>query len=344
MEFIRIRMNKPKDTTQILQSLEKEFNIPSSKIITVSQINTYIEHKLTSDAKLINVYLIGEVSNFRKYPSGHIYFDLKDEYSIINSIIYNGNIEKLNYTPEEGKEILVLASVSVYKKSGKYQLNVVQAFPIGEGLLYAKFKKLKEKLEKKGMFDPKHKREIPLLPKCIGIATSIEGSAIRDILDSLTNRFPNVEIIISPTVVQGNIAPDSILNSIKTLNKIKEVDTIILGRGGGSIEDLDCFNNEEVAIAIFNSKKPIISAIGHEDDWTIADFVADKRAITPTHSAELAIANKHEEINKLNNMKTTLENIGEHYKTKTNAKKYKTAIIVIVVIVILYILWRLFLS
>lgn len=324
-----------------LTIIEKELNIPSSKILTVSQLNDYIEKILTNDQKLIALYLIGEVSNFRRFPSGHAYLDIKDEHTLVSCIIYNHNLKKMKYIPEEGKEVLLLASIIVYKKTGKYELSIQQAFPIGEGILSARFRKLKNKLEKKGMFDLKYKKEIPLLPRCIGIATSIDGSAIRDILDTIINRFPNINIIISPTTVQGKNAPESIINSINILNKIEEIDTIILGRGGGSLEDLDCFNDEKVADAIFNSKKPIISAVGHEDDWTISDFVADKRAITPTHSAHLVILNKKEAIDALINFKTRLENSREHYKIKTKVKTYKIIIIIAIILLIIYILWRL---
>ena len=318
-----------------LSYIEEELKIPKSKVISVSKLNDYIEERLTTDSKLIDVYLIGEVSNLRVFPSGHTYFNLKDEDSLVSCIIYAGNKRSLKYSPEDNKEVLVLASVSVYKKSGKYQLNVEQVFPIGEGLFHTRFRKLKERLEKKGMFDDKYKKDIPLLPKCIGIATSPTGAVIRDILDTLTNRFPNVNVIISPTIVQGENSPKSIINSIKELNKIKEVDTIILGRGGGSLEDLDCFNNEEVAKAIFKSKTPIISAIGHENDWTISDFVSDKRAITPTHSAELGIVNKKEEIENLNAIKLQLE-------TSSKSNMYRNILITILVLLILYGIRRLF--
>jgi len=330
-----------------LTYIEQELKVPRSKIITVSQFNDYIEQKLTSDSKLLNIYLIGETSNLRNFPSGHIYFDLKDKQALISCIIFKDNKIRLNYIPEDNKEILVLASVNVYKKSGRYQLIVEKVFPIGEGLFYAKFKKLKEKLKLEGMFEAKYKKEIPILPRCIGIAASTEGSAIRDILDTLTNRFSNVNVFISPTIVQGDKAPDSIINSIKILNKLNKVDTIILSRGGGSIEDLDCFNNENVAKAIFNSKKPVISAIGHEDDWTISDFVADKRAITPTHSAELAIVNKEEEINKFREIKKQLENLTEHYNIKSKVNVYKKSLIVMIIIILLIaciVIWRLFLT
>lgn len=324
--------------------IEQELKIPASKIITISQLNEYIEQKLTNDPKLLDIYLIGETSNLRSFPSGHTYFDLKDKEALVSCILFKSDKMRLKYVPEDNKEILVLASVSVYKKNGRYQLIVKQVFPIGEGLFYTKFRKLKEKLKNKGMFDIKHKKEIPMLPRGIGIAASTEGSAIRDILDTLTNRFPNINIYISSTTVQGDKAPDSIINSIKILNELNEVDTIIVSRGGGSIEDLDCFNNEDVAKAIFNSEKPIISAIGHEDDWTIADFVADKRAITPTHSAELAILNKEEEISKFREMEKRLENLMENYTTKSTANVYKKLIIVMVILIIAYMVWRLFLA
>ncbi len=330
-----------------LSPIAKELKIPVSGILTVSQLSDYIAQKFSKDSKLSSIYLIGEVSNLRNHSSGHTYFDLKDGDALISCVIWKGSKLQLRYQPEDKKEILVLASVETYKNKGLYQLIVTQAYPVGEGLVHSEFRKLKEKLKKKGMFDIKHKREIPLLPRCIGIASSIQGSAIRDVLDAIKNRFPNMDIIIAPTVVQGSKGANSIIDSIKILNRIDEIDAIILARGGGSVEDLDCFNGEEVAKAIYNSKKPIISAVGHEDDWTISDYVADVRAITPTHSAELAVMNKGEEIAKLEEIETQLSDLIAHYKTRSKVTTYQQILVGVLIFVFLailitiYILWRL---
>jgi len=265
---------------------------------TVSILNDYIKNKLSKDNQLKNVNLKGELSNFSTYPSGHSYFSIKDENSVIPCVMFNSKPRLRDLKPSNGMKVLVNGRVDVYHPQGRYQFYVLKMSEDGEGDLYRKFENLKKKLKEEGLFEKE--TPIPKFPKKIGVITSPKGAVIHDIITTIKRRWPYVEIILWPTMVQGDDAKISISNNINLASET-DIDLLIVGRGGGSIEDLWCFNEEIVARAIFNSKIPIISAVGHESDITIADFVADKRAPTPTAAAELAVPNVIEIRNQLIN-------------------------------------------
>lgn len=275
------------------------------KYLTVSRINRYIKYKLDNDENLQTVYLKGEISNFKDHTSGHFYFTLKDETSRIPAVMFKSSASKVNFNPQDGMNVLVTGRISCYEANGNYQIYVEEMLEDGVGNLYIEFEKLKKKLGERGYFDEKHKKPIPKFPKRIGVITASTGAAIRDIITTINRRYRLAEIILIPTLVQGEKAGEDIVCS---LNKAKnlDLDVIILGRGGGSIEDLWAFNEEIVADAIFNMDVPIISAVGHEIDFTISDFVSDLRAPTPTAAAELAVPNTIDLINNINQMKTRL--------------------------------------
>ena len=275
------------------------------KYLTVSKINRYIKYKLDNDENLQTVYLKGEISNFKNHTSGHFYFTLKDETSRIPAVMFKSSASKVNFNPQDGMNVLVTGRISCYEANGNYQIYVEEMLEDGVGNLYIEFEKLKKKLGKRGYFDEKYKKPIPKFPKRIGVITASTGAAIRDIITTINRRYRLAEIILIPTLVQGEKAGEDIVCS---LNKAKnlDLDVIILGRGGGSIEDLWAFNEEIVADAIFNMDIPIISAVGHEIDFTISDFVSDLRAPTPTAAAELAVPNTIDLINNINQMKTRL--------------------------------------
>lgn len=255
---------------------------------SVSQINQYIKNLFVRDAILNYIYIKGEVSNCKYHTSGHIYFTLKDAEGQLSCVMFAGARKGLTFRLEEGQSVIVLGNVSVYERDGKYQLYANEIVLDGLGMLYERYEKLKKNLEAEGLFDQSHKKKIPLYPKKIGIVTASTGAAIQDIINISNRRNPYVQLILYPTQVQGLGSAESIAKGIRILDKLG-VDTIIVGRGGGSIEDLWGFNEEVVARAIYESKTPIISAVGHETDVTIADFVADLRAPTPSAAAELAI-------------------------------------------------------
>ncbi len=289
------------------------------KYITISDLNRYIKAKFDIDSNLNNVYLKGEISNFKHHTRGHFYFTLKDENSRISAVMFNFNASKVNFTPEDGMKVLVSGRISVYEATGAYQIYVNTMEMDGVGNLYLEFEKLKQKLANEGLFDTKYKKPIPKYPKTIGIITAPTGAAIRDILSTIKRRYPIAKTILFPALVQGDGAKESVA---KQLNKAQEydLDVIICGRGGGSIEDLWCFNEEVVARAIFASKIPIISAVGHEIDFTIADFVADLRAPTPTGAAEMAVPNISDLNNLFNQLKIratkAIENRCDFYNSK----------------------------
>ena len=260
----------------------------NNNYITVTQINDYIRMMFDSNNFLKKVYLKGEISNFKNHSSGHLYLTLKDENSRISAIMFRSQAAKLNFVPEDGMNVLVTGHISVYPSGGNYQIYIDHMEQDGLGNLYIEFEKLKKKLLEKGYFDPKHKKEIPSFPKKIGIVTAPTGAAIKDIISTIKRRFPLCETILFPALVQGQGAASDIAAKIKIANTYP-IDTLIVGRGGGSIEDLWAFNEEIVAEAIYNSKVPVISAVGHEIDVTISDYVADLRAPTPTGAAELAV-------------------------------------------------------
>ncbi len=293
----------------------------NNKYITVSQLNKYLKYKIDNDPNLGIVFLKGEISNFKNHTRGHFYFTLKDDTSRINAIMFQGNASKIPFLPVDGMKVLVSGRVSVYEQSGSYQLYVDTMLEDGVGSLYLAFNQLKEKLEKEGLFRPDHKKSIPKIPEKIGIITAPTGAAIKDILSTIKRRFPLVETILFPALVQGEYAKDDIVKKIKIANTY-DLDVLIVGRGGGSIEDLWPFNEEVVARAIYESKIPIISAVGHEIDFTIADFVADKRAPTPTGAAEMAVPDKKDLLVYLEQVNIRLE------KSLTNKLKiYKEKLI-----------------
>ena len=258
-------------------------------IISVTSLNLYVKSLLDSDSNLSGIAVEGELSNFKKYPSGHCYFTLKDESSTIRGVMFSGNARKLTFTPESGMKVIVRGKVSIYERDGAYQIYVTDMFLSGSGAYQLAFDRLKEKLEKEGLFRQDLKKPLPKIPFKIGVATSAKGAALHDIISVAQRRFPCVEIVLAPCMVQGNEAEPTIVNAIKQLDSINDIEVIIIGRGGGSKEDLWVFNSEAIARAAFACKKPTISAVGHEIDFSILDFVCDVRAATPTAAAELAL-------------------------------------------------------
>lgn len=258
-----------------------------TEYLTVSTLTKYLKTKFERDPYLEKVYLTGEISNFRKRPS-HQYFSLKDDSAVISVTMFAPAFNKLNFLPENGMKVMVVGRISLYEKSGQYQINVTQMIPDGIGALAVKFEQLKEKLTSEGLFNMQWKQDIPKFSKKIGVVTSPSGAVIRDIITTVGRRFPMTEIVLFPTKVQGDGAAEEIAANIRRANDIGDFDVLIVGRGGGSIEDLWCFNEESVVRAIFESKIPVISSVGHETDTTLADYVADRRAATPTAAAEIA--------------------------------------------------------
>lgn len=287
--------------------------------ITVSQLNNYLKRKFEADAHLGYVFLKGEISNCKIHSRGHIYFSLKDDTSVISAVMFQGNASKLAFEPKDGDKVLVEGAVVVYEASGKYQIVVSKMQPDGIGELYIAYEKLKKQLETEGLFKPEYKKPIPKYPKKIGIITAPTGAAIRDILSTIKRRFPICETLLFPSLVQGTDAKDNIVKNIE-LAQNYDLDVLIVGRGGGSIEDLWAFNEECVARAIFASNIPIISAVGHEVDFTIADFVADMRAPTPTGAAEMAVPNMVDVFKNIDNYKIRLN---ESIKNKINLSNKK---------------------
>ncbi|MBQ2257976.1 MAG: exodeoxyribonuclease VII large subunit [Lachnospiraceae bacterium] len=275
-------------------------------VYTVAQINSYIKNMFTQDYMLRSVFVKGEVSNCKYHSSGHIYFTLKDEKGIISCVMFAGNRTGLSFRLEEGQMVVVGGTVDVYERDGKYQLYAKQITLDGAGILYEKFDRLKRELEEMGMFAQEYKQPIPKYIKTLGVVTAPTGAAVRDIINIATRRNPYIQIILYPAIVQGNQAVESIVNGIHALEQLG-VDVMIVGRGGGSIEDLWAFNEEAVAQAVFDCSIPIISAVGHETDTTIIDFVADLRAPTPSAAAELAVYDFGQFLERLDLYQSTLK-------------------------------------
>lgn len=267
--------------------------------ISVTELNKYIKGKFEDDERLNNILVKGEISNFKHHYTGHMYFTLKDENSLIKCVMFKTNTANLEFVPKDGMKVIILGTVSVFERDGVYQIYCNAMKQDGVGDLYKAYVELKNKLEKEGLFDKKYKKRIPYMPKCIGVLTSNTGAVIRDIINVSTRRNPNVYIKLLPVPVQGKGAAEKIVKAINLMNENKLCDVIILARGGGSLEDLWPFNEEIVARAIFASEIPIISAVGHETDFSISDFVADLRAPTPSAAAELAVPNIKDVITKL---------------------------------------------
>lgn len=284
--------------------------------ITVTDLNLYIKDKIGNDEYLNNVLIKGEISNFKHHYTGHMYFTLKDEKSLIKCIMFKSYTANLNFVPKDGMKVIILGTVSVFERDGVYQIYCKAMQEDGLGSLHVAYEELKAKLEQEGLFDASHKKPIPKMPKCIGVLTSNTGSVIRDIINVSTRRNPNVYIKLLPVPVQGEGAAAKIAKAIKLMNERKMADVIILARGGGSLEDLWPFNEEIVARAIFDSELPVISAVGHETDFSISDFVADLRAPTPSAAAELAVPN-------ISDIQIKLESYNLRYK---NALKKKIEI------------------
>jgi len=259
------------------------------KIISVSNLNGYIKEKLDSDVLLSNVWVRGEISNFKHHSSGHMYFTLKDKTGAVKAVMFRSRNNSLFFEPKEGMAVIAKGYVSVYERDGMYQLYVEEMHQQGVGTLHVAYLQLKEKLEKEGLFDPKRKRPLPRFPQRIGVVTSKTGAAVRDIVTVIHRRYPQAHIILFPVAVQGDEAPGQICEGIRLANEMTSLDVLIVGRGGGSIEELWAFNTEVVARSIFASTIPVVSAVGHETDFTIADFVADMRAPTPSAAAEIVV-------------------------------------------------------
>ena len=288
--------------------------------LSVQALTKYVKRKFDADPHLRNVYVKGELSNVNNHPSGHIYFTLKDQHSRIRSAMFRSSASKLKFRPENGMNVLITGDVSVYEASGSYQLYAQSMEPDGIGALYLAFEQLKEKLELEGLFKEEWKSPLPIYPNKIGVITAQTGAAIQDICSTIERRYPLAEITLFPATVQGAQAAPSIIQAIEQANRHESIDVLIVGRGGGSIEDLWAFNEEDVARAIFSSRIPIISAVGHETDTTIADFVSDKRAPTPTAAAELAVPARDELIERILSQKRTLYR-AMSYKIKNEQKQ-----------------------
>lgn len=296
------------------------------KILSVSQVNMYIKALLDEIPQVKNVYICGEISNFKHYyNSGHMYFTLKDDKSQLKAVMFKSDNYRLKFTPENGMKVICFGQVGVYERDGVYQLYCRDMQPDGVGALTIAFEQLKVQLAEEGLFDEEHKKAIPQYPQKIGVATSKMGAAVEDIKNVISRRYPLCEIIIVPTMVQGESAAQDIADSIRFIDENLGVDTIIVGRGGGSLEDLWAFNTETVARAVYSCKTPIISAVGHETDFTICDFVSDMRAPTPSAAAELAVPDIKSLIFQLNNFSVSIEKSLDFKisQCETGVKRYK---------------------
>ena len=292
----------------------------AQEIFTITQINEYIRGILDRDMMLNNIAVKGEISNYKVYPSGHHYFTLKDEGSALKCVMFRSNALRLKFRPENGMKIIAMGKISVYPRDGAYQLYCTAMAADGVGDLHAAFEQLKAKLAAQGLFDQTHKKHIPKYPDVIGIITSSAGAAVHDILRVLHARYPLTKVRLLPVRVQGSEAPEEICAAIQYANAHKLADVLIVGRGGGSLEDLWSFNDERVAYAIYNSQIPIISAVGHEVDVTISDFVADLRAATPSNAAELAVPDQNTIRQLMDNLSETM--IASHIRRLTNARRH----------------------
>ena len=296
------------------------------KVLTVSGLNNYIKKVMDNDYILSSIHVRGEISNLKIHNSGHMYFSLKDEYGKISAVMFKGDAESLQFIPENGMNVEVVGRVSLYLKEGSYQLYCSKMVQVGIGELFAAFIKLKEKLEKEGLFKEEHKKPIPSYPRQIGVITSSTGAAIRDIINVAKRRNRNSNILIYPSLVQGKGASEEVIRGIQYLNSIEDIDVIIIARGGGSIEELWSFNDEKLAYAVYNSRKPIISGVGHETDFTIIDFVSDRRAPTPSAAAEIAVPSLAELSERLSSLEVRLSNImdREVYRKRNTLDRLKS--------------------
>ena len=266
---------------------------------TVSQLNQYIRLKLEKDEILQQVCVCGELSNVTLHRSGHIYLKIKDDKSVINGVMFRFNAQRLSFRPEEGQRVIVYGCISVYEPSGSYQVKITSMQPDGQGNLALEFERLKKKLSALGLFDADSKKALPKFPKVIGVITSPTGAAIRDIIKVCSRRYPAAEILLYPSLVQGENAAEQLVNAVEWFDANRAADVLIIGRGGGSMEDLWCFNSEALAYAVYNCEIPVVSAVGHEIDFTICDFAADVRAATPSMAAELVCPDRTEYAEKI---------------------------------------------
>ncbi|MBE6182963.1 exodeoxyribonuclease VII large subunit [Heyndrickxia ginsengihumi] len=295
----------------------------SQPYLSVQALTKYIKRKFDADPYMLDIFVKGEISNFKRHSSGHMYFTLKDDKARILAVMFSSANKILKFEPENGMNVLIRGSISVYEASGNYQLYVKEMQPDGIGELYLAYEQLRAQLEKEGLFAPEHKQKIPPYPHAVGVITSPTGAAVRDIITTIRRRFPIAKIILYPALVQGGNAAPTIVRAIERVNQNEEVDVLIVGRGGGSIEELWAFNEESVARAIFQSTIPVISAVGHETDFTIADFVADLRAPTPTAAAEMAVPHIEELIERILNRKTRLiRSVREKVHREKNRLEY----------------------
>ena len=276
------------------------------EVLSVAQINEYIRGRMDADPLLSNVAIRGEISNYKQYPSGHHYFSLKDDAAALKCVMFKGNALRLRFRPENGMKVIVMGKISVYPRDGAYQLYCTTMAMDGIGDLHAAFEQLKAKLASQGLFDPAHKKPIPKFTNTIGIVTSSAGAALHDMLRIIKKRYPLARVLLFPTRVQGAEAPAEIAAAIRYADHHRSADVLIVGRGGGSIEDLWAFNDEQLAYTIFHCKTPVISAVGHEPDVTISDYVADLRAATPSNAAELAVPDQDALRQALDTMSTTM--------------------------------------
>lgn len=285
----------------------------SERIFTVTEINNYIKYLMQNDILLSHLFVKGEISNFKHHTSGHVYFTLKDADSRIKCVMFKGNASKLKFTPEDGSAVILRGYFSIYERDGQYQFYTEDMIPEGTGSLYKAYEQLKKKLSELGYFDETRKKKLPFMPQAVGVVTSPTGAAVRDIISIIKRRCPCIDIYLYPVQVQGAGAENEIAEGIRYFNTKANVDVMIIGRGGGSIEELWAFNEEVVAKAIYESNIPVISAVGHETDFTIADFAADLRAATPSAAAELSVPDKQSLMNKVNQLQYILNSSISNY-------------------------------
>ena len=278
----------------------------SAPVVLVSDVNAYIKSLLSNDEKLKYIRVKGEISNFKAYPSGHLYFSLKDQNSVISAVMFNNYAKRIAFSPKDGDEVIVLASVDAYIPRGSYNLNIYEMEEVGLGQQLIELEKLKKQLASEGLFDESRKRPINIYPKAIGVITAPNGAAVRDIVTNIKRRYPIADIYVFPSLVQGEQAPERLLKAFEKSQEY-DLDTLIIGRGGGASEDLSAFNDEKLVRAVAKSKMPIIAAVGHEIDTTLIDYIADKRASTPTGAAELATVDRRELENLFSQSKLLME-------------------------------------
>ena len=337
------------ENIDIFQQIQETYGISPSEIQSVSVLSQNIKQILTTHPCFTSVLVLGEVTNFNKASSGHIYFSLKDEKSEIACIFFKSMHKNVDFDLDNGLQVLVKGAITTYEPRSRYQLNIIQILPVGEGISLLRLKRLKEKLAKEGLFDESRKKPIPILPRKIGIITSKNGAALKDILKVVETRFPKMNIVIAPVIVQGEKASKDIIRGLNLLSTINEVDTIILARGGGSAEELMVFNDEALVRAISVSNKAIVTGIGHEKDTTLADLVADLRASTPSTAAKAAVSDVEKLKDTLNSFKRHLERSYKTYlssfevdkkdveikKKIVEIAKYKVITIILIFIIIL---------